>query len=154
MNTRFAVATHILAYLAHNQGQPVSSEVLAGSAGTHPVVVRRLVGTLREAGLVQSQRGSGGGTLLARPAPAISLLDVYRAVRETEPDLFQVGSTNPNARCDIGRVMQETLEDLFGPAIEAMHAALAAVSVAQVTEALSHRLAEAGCPGTAAGATG
>lgn len=148
MNTRFAVATHILAYLAHAEGQPVSSEVLAGSAGTHPVVVRRLVSTLRTAGLVQSQRGAGGGTLLARPATDISLLDVFRAVQETEPDLFQVNSTNPNSHCDLGRVMQETLEGLFGPAIEAMRAALSAVSVAQVTQELAQRLPK-GCPGTA-----
>lgn len=146
MNTRFAVATHILAYLAHAEGQPVSSEVLASSAGTHPVVVRRLVSTLREAGLVQSQRGAGGGTLLARPATDISLLDVFRAMQETEPDLFQISSTNPNSHCDLGRVMQETLEGLFGPAIEAMRAALSAVSVAQVTQELAQRLPK-GCPG-------
>ncbi|RSK43733.1 Rrf2 family transcriptional regulator [Hymenobacter rigui] len=146
MNTRFAVATHILAYLAHAEGQPVSSEVLASSAGTHPVVVRRLVSTLREAGLVQSQRGAGGGTVLARPATDISLLDVFRAVQETEPDLFQVNSTNPNTHCDLGRVMQETLEGLFGPAIEAMRTALAAVSVAQVKQELGKHLPQ-GCPG-------
>jgi len=146
MNTRFAVATHILAYLAHAEGQPVSSEVLASSAGTHPVVVRRLVSTLREAGLVQSQRGAGGGTLLARPATDISLLDVFRAMQETEPDLFQISSTNPNSHCDLGRVMQETLEGMFGPAIAAMRAALSAVSVAQVTQELAQRLPK-GCPG-------
>lgn len=149
MNTRFAVATHILAYLAHAQGQPISSEVLAGSAGTHPVVVRRLMSTLREAGFVQSQRGAGGGTVLARPAAEITLLDVFRAVQETEPDLFQVGSTNPNAHCDLGRVMQQTLEDMFGPAIEAMRAALAAVTVQQVMQELGKRL-----PGGCAGASG
>ncbi|WP_426489902.1 Rrf2 family transcriptional regulator [Hymenobacter sp. 102] len=146
MNTRFAVATHILAYLAYANGQPVSSEVLAGSAGTHPVVVRRLVSTLRTAGLVMSQRGVGGGTVLARPATDITLLDVFRAVQDTEPDLFQVSSTNPSAHCDLGRVMQETLEGLFGPAIEAMRAALAAVSVAQVQQELGKRLPQ-GCPG-------
>lgn len=145
MNTRFAVATHILAYLARAQGQPVSSEVLADSAGTHPVVVRRMMGSLREAGLVQSQRGAGGGTLLARPAAAISLLDVFRAVQESEPDMFLVGSTNPNSHCDMGRVMQSTLEGLFGPAIEAMRTALAAVSVQQVMQELAERMPQ-DCP--------
>lgn len=143
MNTRFAVATHILAYLAHSPGQPVSSEVLAGSAGTHPVVVRRLLGTLRTAGLVRSQRGTGGGTLLARPPADISLLDVYRAMQQAESDLFQVSSTTPNQACDLGRVMQQTLEEMFGPAIEAMCTALAAVSVAQLQQQLYQRLA--GC---------
>lgn len=146
MNTRFAVATHILAYLAHAQGSSVSSEVLAGSAGTHPVVVRRLMGALRTAGLVQCQRGAGGGTVLARPAADITLLDVFRAVQEAEPDLFQLGSINPNAHCHLGGVMQETLHSLFGPALEAMRTALAAVTVEQVTQELGRRLPGA-CPG-------
>ncbi|QJX46668.1 Rrf2 family transcriptional regulator [Hymenobacter taeanensis] len=141
MNTRFAVATHILAYLAHSQGQPVSSEVLASSVGTHPVVVRRLMGNLREAGLVQSQRGAGGGTILARPAAEISLLDVFRAAQAGETDLFSVGSTNPNENCNLGRVMQDTLEGVLGNAITAMRAALAAVTVEQVMAELSERLA-------------
>ncbi|MBD2717135.1 Rrf2 family transcriptional regulator [Microvirga sp. STR05] len=151
MNTRFAVATHILAYLAHAEGQPVSSEVLASSAGTHPVVVRRLMGTLRSAGLVRTQLGAGGGALLARPAAGISLLDVFRAMREQKPDLFAVGSTNPNSHCDLGRVMQHTLEDLLGSAEKAMHQALAAVSLEQVMQDLAARLpTDCGCSGTAA----
>ena len=151
MNTRFAVATHILAYLAHAEGQPVSSEVLASSAGTHPVVVRRLMGTLRSAGLVRTQLGAGGGALLARPAAGISLLDVFKAMREQEPDLFSVSSTNPSSHCDLGRVMQHTLEDLLGSAEKAMHQALAAVSLEQVMQELSARLpTDCGCSGTAA----
>ncbi|WBO83988.1 Rrf2 family transcriptional regulator [Hymenobacter yonginensis] len=150
MNTRFAVATHILAFLAHSSGQPVSSEVLAGSAGTHPVVVRRLMSTLRNAGLVRTQLGAGGGALLARSPESISLLDVYEAMQEPEPDLFAVSSTKPNAHCNLGRVMQHTLEDLLGSAEQAMRQALAAVSVAQLMQELATRLpADCGCPGTA-----
>jgi DNA-binding IscR family transcriptional regulator len=120
MNTRFAVATYILAYLAHAQGQLVSLEVLVGSAGTHPVVVRRLVSALRTAGLVLTQLGPGGGALLTQQPASVSLLNVFEAMREPEPDLFAVGSINPNAGCNLGRVMQHTLEDLFGNAEQAM----------------------------------
>lgn len=149
MNTRFAVATHILAFLGHSSGQPVSSEVLAGSAGTHPVVVRRLMGALRNAGLVRTQLGAGGGALLARAPESISLLDVYEAMREPEPDLFAVNSTKPNAHCNLGRVMQHTLEDLLGSAEQAMRQALAAVSVAQLMQELATRIPpDCGCPET------
>ncbi|AII52095.1 Rrf2 family transcriptional regulator [Hymenobacter sp. APR13] len=150
MNTRFAVATHILAFLAQSSGQPVSSEVLAGSAGTHPVVVRRLMSTLRNAGLVRTQLGAGGGALLARSPESISLLDVYEAMQEPEPDLFAVSSTKPNAHCNLGRVMQHTLEDLLGSAEQAMRQALAAVSVAQLMRELATRIpADCGCPDSA-----
>ncbi|WP_262922293.1 Rrf2 family transcriptional regulator [Hymenobacter sp. 5414T-23] len=83
----------------------------------------------------------GWGTILARPAAEISLLDVFRAAQAGETDLFSVGSTNPNENCNLGRVMQDTLEGVLGNAITAMRAALAAVTVEQVMAELSERLA-------------
>ncbi|UOR04681.1 Rrf2 family transcriptional regulator [Hymenobacter aerilatus] len=145
MNTRFVVATHILAYLARANGQPVSSEVVAKSVGTHPVVVRRLLGDLRRAGLVRTQLGTGGGALLNQPLERITLLDVLHAMLEPEADLFAVNNTNPNAGCDVGRVISDSLDDLLGPAKKAMQAALAAVPLTEVIRQIRLRLADEGC---------
>ena len=41
---------------------------------------RRIVGSLVKAGILQTLRGTGGGISLARPAAAISLLDILDAV--------------------------------------------------------------------------
>ncbi len=66
-NTRFPVALHILTLLAvENKCQPTTSEYLAVSANTNPVVIRRLLGSLRRAGLITAQLGAGGGVNLAR----------------------------------------------------------------------------------------
>lgn len=144
MNTRFAVATHILAYLARANGQAVSSEVVANSVGTHPVVVRRLLGDLRRAGLVRTQLGTGGGALLSRPADSITLLDVLHAMLAPEADLFAVGHATPNTGCDVGRVISDSLDDLLGPAKQAMHQALAAVSLSAVMQQIGQRLHQDG----------
>src|SRR6266702_1445722 len=76
-STRFAVAVHALAALAVSGGKPLRSEDIAYSANTSPVVIRGLLSRLSDAGLTRSQLGTGGGSLLARPAGKIKLLDVY-----------------------------------------------------------------------------
>ncbi len=72
-NSRLSVAVHILALLALNKGQPLTSDYIARSVNTNPVVIRRLLGRLRRIGLVRSQGGIGGGWDLVRGADLISL---------------------------------------------------------------------------------
>src|SRR3954466_5250611 len=107
MNTRFAVAIHILTMLEQSRGEPVTSEYLAGSVNTNPSLIRRLLTQLARAGLTTSQMGTGGGALLARSAQDITLLDVYRAIDETQGVLPLHPSPNP--RCPVGRNIQTVL---------------------------------------------
>lgn len=131
VNSRFAVATHVLAYLEYAKGQPATSEEIAASVNTNPVVVRRILGILRKAGLTQTQFGVGGGALLARPGNKITLLDAYEAIEEGA-DLFALSSLSPSAGCDVGANIQATLEKLFGGAEQALKRALAEVTIEQV----------------------
>ena len=82
MKSDFAVALHIMGFLAARAGKPLSSTTLAESYGTNPVVIRRLLSKLQAADLVVSQRGVGGGTVLAADPRKISLRQVYEAVNE------------------------------------------------------------------------
>src|SRR5579885_1925959 len=93
-NSRFTVACHILTLLAQNPAEPMTSEYIAASVNTNPVVIRRVLGTLRSAHLVMSQGGNGGGWRLASAPAAVTLRDVYRAV-EDEP-LFPLHHREPN----------------------------------------------------------
>ena len=130
MNTRFAVAVHILTLLEQQRGEPVASEYIAGSVNTNPSLVRRLVGMLTKAGLTNSQLGTGGGTLLARSANKITLLDVYHAVDEGE--LFAMHRERPNPACPIGRNIQSALETHFATASRALEEELRQVTIADV----------------------
>jgi Rrf2 family protein len=106
-STRFPVAVHVLTLLAY-EGRALTSEYIAGSVNTNPVVIRRMIGLLGRAGFVSSTEGAGGGSELAKPAERITLGDVYRAVESGR--LFGERRNDPNPLCPVGRSVQSVLE--------------------------------------------
>ncbi len=129
-STRFAVAVHILTGLAVSDGKPLRSEDLAWSANTGAVVIRGLLSRLSDAGLTRSQLGAGGGSLLAKPARKIRLLDVYAAVEDTE--LFSLHRTPPCESCAVGGNIIAAIQPALDRARKALEAELAKTTVADV----------------------
>ena len=149
MNTRFAVAVHILTFLATQRGEPATSELIAGSVGTNPSLIRRLLSGLARAGLTTAQMGTGGGALLARPAEAITLRDVYRAVGE-ERDVIPLHPA-PNPRCPVGRNIHAVLERRADAAERALEDELARTTIADLAGDVGRRVRRQGAgagPGT------
>ena len=87
MNNRLPIALHIVGFLAASKGEPLTSEKMAAVYGTSPVLLRRVLSKLKQAGLVVTQRGAKGGSVLAREASRITLREVFEAVREDKPVL-------------------------------------------------------------------
>lgn len=139
-NTRFAVAIHILTMLAYRHPEALTSGYMAGSVMTNPVVLRRLLGDLRRAGLVESRAGSGGGWRLRKPPEQITLLDCYLAVKEDR--LFGLPLQKPNPECKVGKIITQAVCDLFQEAERAMEDRLAQTDLAQ----LSALIAKEPCP--------
>ncbi len=81
-NSRLSLALHTLGHMATDPDQSQTSSDIAAHAGTNPVVVRRVLGRLREAGLLTSEKGHSGGWKLAREPQSITLADVYLALDE------------------------------------------------------------------------
>ena len=81
-NSRFALALHTLSHMAAEPDRVRTSASIAEHARTNAVVVRRVLGKLRSAGLLRSEKGPAGGWRLARASSAISLADVYLALEE------------------------------------------------------------------------
>jgi len=110
-NGRFAISLHILTLLAHKAGEWLSSEYIAGSININPVLVRKEISNLREAGLVESREGKNGGTTLALPPSKILLSDVYKAVRQEM--LLGRTKNSPNPDCVVGRQINQHLDELY-----------------------------------------
>ena len=144
ISSRVAVAVHVLAYLAWRRNEVATSERIAASVNTNPVVVRRIVGALRNAGMVSVQPGVGGGALLAREPGDITLLDVYRAVEDGE-ELFSLHPQQPRRDCNVGGNIQAVLQGVFCRARMAMEEVLEGVTVADVGVEVMARARAAGC---------
>ena len=109
-NQQFAVSCHILAVLAAYPDAAVTSEFIAQSVNTNPVVIRRIMSHLRQHGLVESRSGQLGGWRLVLNPDEISLRDVYAAVNhESVLAMHQ----HPNPACPIGGHIQHTLTSVF-----------------------------------------
>ena len=100
-NSRLAIAVHSAGLLALSDETPMTSETIAKSAGTNAVVVRRIIGALTKAGIVEVRKGSGGGARLTRGPGSISLAEIYDALEEDK--LFLVPELGPAHGCPVGR---------------------------------------------------
>lgn len=138
-NTQFAVAIHVLTLLAGGEGAPMSSEQMAQSVGSNPVYLRRVLGRLRDAGLVASRPGPKGGWHLERVATAITLGDAWRATQESAP-IFGLHTVAPG--CPVGRDIAATLTELDERLTRSVEEELDSTTVAQVMPA--HTLATPG----------
>lgn len=101
VNSRVSVAIHILSLIATtNDSNQLTSEWIASSVNTNPVVIRRISSQLKKANLIVSNAGVAGYQLAKEPKD-ITLLDIYRAVQAPE-ELFAIHD-NPNPECAVGK---------------------------------------------------
>jgi DNA-binding IscR family transcriptional regulator len=131
ISTRFSIAVHTLSLIAVSPND-CTGDYIAGSVNTNPVVIRRIMGMLKKAGLVDVRPGVGGASLLKDP-DQITLLDIYRAVNVTEENqLFRIHE-NPNIDCPVGRNIEQVLLAELKDAQSVMEERLAQTTLDQLT---------------------
>jgi Rrf2 family protein len=132
-NSRLTMAVHALAWMGLHErggGRVATSEQIANSINTNPVVVRRLFAGLRDAGLVESRRGAGAGWTLTRPVESIDLAQVYAAVEDAP--VVALHPAVPNQKCPVGRGIRSALTPVYAGIEDAVRAQLARTTVADV----------------------
>lgn len=129
ISTKLSVAIHILILIEIGPPERVTSEFIASSVNTNPVVVRRLMSKLKKACLIQSSRGLSKNYLLKKPE-RISLFDIYEAV-ELDRAIFNTHQ-NPNLDCVVGANIQAVLDGEFSKVRQRMEEELAAIYLADV----------------------
>ncbi len=132
-DSKLSLALHALGHMAAQPTRPLRSEDMATAQNTNPVVVRRVLGLLRQAGLVRSAKGHDGGWWLARDAAAITVADVYRAIGEPQFSRPAKGAENP-AHCAIERRLHSTMQTALLQAEAVLTDALSRVTLAQIAQ--------------------
>ena len=115
ISTRFAVSIHILLFVeVFKENNKVTSDFVASSVKTNPVVIRKLMSKLKDAGLINIARGTGG-IELAKPAQTITLLDIYEAVEATQTIPIH---KDTELQCPVGGNIENLLTPFFNRAVK------------------------------------
>ncbi|MEO0863048.1 MAG: Rrf2 family transcriptional regulator [Pseudomonadota bacterium] len=128
-NSRLSLALHTLSHMAGSPDRLRTSSDIAEHAGTNPVVVRRVLGKLREAGLLTSEKGHAGGWRLARKPQDITLADVYLALDER---MVATDETNETPTCSVEHALHERVSGVLEEIEESLVRRLAETSIAEV----------------------
>jgi Rrf2 family protein len=143
-NERLSTALHVLVHMAARPDAALTSAEMAAFVGTNPVVIRRGFAGLRQAGIVASAKGHGGGWRLARPAEAITLAEIQHALGERVVSLtaFDV----PQPTCLILRAVTAALDEAMQEAERALDRRLATLTLADLAAEARRLNAGSGLP--------
>ena len=142
ISSRFTLAIHIFACIdTFGSEYKVTSDFLAGSTNVNPVIIRKILGQLKGAGLIEVARGTGG-TTVTKPLDEITFLDIYHAVECVENgELFHFHE-NPSTNCPVGRNIHHILDDKLLRVQNAMERELAAITLADLKRDTEKYLSE------------
>ncbi|NLS27727.1 putative HTH-type transcriptional regulator YwnA [Sphingomonas sp. S2M10] len=127
---------HLLIHLDRTDG-PMTSEAAAAMLGTNPVVVRRTLAGLRDAGIVRSNKGHAGGWTLSRSLDDLRMLDVYKALGE--PRVFAIGLADPAAKCLVEQAVNASMAEALRRAEQLLVEQLANITLGDIAADFDRR---------------
>lgn len=140
-DTRLSRVLHVLIHMEKHE-KPATSDAIAAMLQTNPVVVRRTMAGLRYAGYVTSEKGHGGGWVLARPLAEITLLDIHKALGN--PEMFSIGLSGDNPTCVIEQSVNVALADAMREAQALLLSRFGKITLADLARESFKRWAQSG----------
>lgn len=131
-NTRLATAIHVAGMLSFAEQMPMTSEAIANSCNTNPVVIRRIIGLLTRFGLVTVKMGTGGGARLTKNPKEITLAEIYLSLEEGA--VFEVPQFDESFHCEVGKIVRPVLANILNEAEQSLIAKLNEITLATVIE--------------------
>ena len=132
ISSRFTIAIHMFSCIdTFGESHKITSDFMAASINVNPVIIRKLLSQLKNAGLIEVKRGPGG-VEVTRPLEKITFLDIYRAVECVEEDSLFHFHENPNPDCPVGRNIHEVLDEKLARAQNALENELQSMTLADV----------------------
>lgn len=132
ITSRFTIAVHIITAIDYFRDEmKVTSNFLAGSVGANPVIVRTVMGNLKDAGIISISQGKSGIGLTKR-LDEISFYDIYKAIDPVgEEGLFHFHE-NPNIKCPVGRNIHAALDTRLRQVQDTMEKEMKSLTVAEI----------------------
>ncbi|MEP6901213.1 MAG: Rrf2 family transcriptional regulator [Actinomycetota bacterium] len=137
-NSRLATAIHVAGMLSFTDKMPKTSDNLAKSVNTNPVVIRRIIGLLTKNGIVKVKMGAGGGACLAKKPEEITLAEIYLALEENT--VFDVPQLDESHHCHLSKIVRPVLSEILQKAEENLLEGLRQVTLADVIEKVKTRM--------------
>ncbi len=134
-DSRLSVALHLLIHLGDAES-PITSDVLARQSESHPVVMRRTMAWLRDAGIVRSEKGHAGGYTLARPLEKITLGHVYEALGLTS--VFALGHRTESPGCLVEKAVNAAVGNAIAEAEALFVKRLHELTLAELSRGIRH----------------
>lgn len=136
-DSKLSGVLHVLLHMAEVD-QPIPSDALAKIMRTNPVVIRRILAGLRDAGFVKSGKGHGGGWTIAVEFAAITLRDVYLALGS--PELFAMSNRTQAPGCLVEQAVNAALDTAFEDATALILDRFGSIPLAQLSAEFHARL--------------
>lgn len=130
-NSRASVALHALAHLVKRQA-PITSEELGECLQTNPVVIRRVLGSLKKKGIVDSGKGHGGGWVIAKQPKQINFRDVFEALDEKL--VPEAPELDRNEQCLIMKTLAVVMSDFLSDAEILLNDKLKKISIYDIVK--------------------
>ncbi|HBN55512.1 MAG TPA: transcriptional regulator [Lachnospiraceae bacterium] len=132
ISSRFTIAIHMLACMdVFKDEYKVTSDFLASSIRVNPVIIRKILSQLKDAGLIEVKRGPGGAAI-AKPLDEITFFDVYQSVDCIEENTLFHFHENPNPDCPVGKNIHQILDDKLLRIQAAMEQELKSITLAEM----------------------
>ncbi len=140
-DSKLSGVLHVLLHMAEVE-RPVTSELMARVMSTNPVVIRRIMAGLRDAGFVRSEKGHGGGWTIACDLAGVTLREVYVALGA--PELFAIGNRSDAPDCLVEQAVNAALNEAFRDAESLLLDRFSKVTLAQLSADFHARLVARG----------
>ena len=140
ISSRFTIGVHLLAVIDYlGEDEKVTSNTLASSIGVNPVIVRNVMGSLKEAGIIDISQGKSGISLTKNP-DQITFYDVYKAVDSVKDEGLFHFHENPNPECPIGRNIHKAMDSKLKRVQRCMEDEMRKITLADVMTDIQNEL--------------
>lgn len=141
ITSKFTIAIHsLLCINRFSNERKVTSNFIADSVNVNPVIIRNILGWLKEAGIINVEAGVGGATII-KELSDITMLDIFNAVNCLDGDLFNFHN-NPNQNCPVGNTIHKVLDKRLYTIEQAMKNEMSKITLEMLTNDLEKEVKE------------